>query len=153
VGREITERVGFKYGEPIKVLVSRRGAKDISYTKAPFQHASGITKQKPVKDIGMTRGGGKLKAMDQLEWLTKVVKNESPDSSVLLSRGSMSRSRGGSMERKGEWLSLKDEVVKVNKTFPRPLVNFEKVGDVETPLTVDRPHSSTAHHHTTRSMG
>jgi WD40 repeat protein len=165
VGREITEKVGFRFGEKIKVLQSRRGAKNISYTKVPYNQSSGsgygeivlvpqaqviqptinpsgISKLKPGKvDVGMTRGGGRTKAMDQLDWLTKVVKNPrlggstvtaSPDSSVLPSRkGSVSRA--GSLDRalsvgmgKGDWISLKDEIVKVNKIFPRPRVNFEK---------------------------
>lgn len=141
VGQDVTERVGFQYGAPIKVLLSRRGAPDITYTKAPdaderkllpppVVNPSGIARQKMAKETGMTRGGGRARGMDQLEWLTKVVKNKaSPDSSVIPSRvGSESRhgSRGTSGER-GDWMSLKDEVVLVNKLFPRPRVNFEKV--------------------------
>lgn len=141
VGQDITERVGYQYGAPIKVLVSRRGAPDITYTKVPdadtkkllpppVVNPSGIARQKMTKETGMTRGGGRARGMDQLEWLTKVVKNKaSPDSSAIASRvGSESRdvSRGTSTDR-GEWISLKDEVVEVNKLFPRPRVNFEKV--------------------------
>jgi len=143
VGSEITERVGYEYGATIRVLVSRRGAPDITYTKVPdadhpkflpppVVNPSGIARQKMVKETGMTRGGGRARGMDQLEWLTKVVKNKvSPDSSALPCRvGSASRhgSRGTSGER-GEWINLKDEVVLVSKFFPRPRINFEKVGE------------------------
>ena len=151
VGRDITEKVGFKYGAPIKVIQSRKGAADITYTRAPnaegkkhlpppIVNPSGISRQKlPKAETGMTRGGGtKTKGMDQLEWLTKVVKNPkdraSPDSSSVPSRAvSMTRmgSRGTSADGKvdkGEFISLKDEVVLVNKIFPRPRINFERVG-------------------------
>lgn len=160
VAPDILERVGYKYGAPIKVLQSRKGAPDITYTQVgkpqpsdeqpsarplpllplPVVNPSGISKQKMAKlETAMTRGGGvKAKGMDQLEWLTKVVKNKaSPDSSHINSRAaSRTRfgSRGTSGERrteserdKGEWISLKDEVVLVHKIFPRPKINFEKV--------------------------
>jgi hypothetical protein len=69
--------------------------------------------------------------MEQLDWLTKVVKSKaSPDSSALQSRvGSLNRhdARAPSSEGKGDWISLKDEVVLVNRMFPRPRINFEKV--------------------------
>ena len=147
VGRDITERVGYQYGAPIKVLLSRKGATDMTYTKEdndeeqkllppPVVNPSGIARQKMgLKDIGMTRGGGRARGMDQLEWLTKVVKNTaSSESSAVPSRvGSVSRqgSRGPSGDRvnRGEWMSLKDEVISVNKLFPRPRINFEKVSD------------------------
>lgn len=157
VPRETAEKVGFQYGAPIHVLVSRRGAKDISYTTVndvekkalppPIVNPpSGIAKAKAVKqaESGMTRGGGRAVGMDQLDWLTKVVKNKgSPDNSAQPSRmGSVSRptSRSVSRERKradrgvsvgfGEregWISLKDEIVLVNRLFPRPRISFEKV--------------------------
>ena len=148
VSREVTERVGYQYGAPIKVLHSRRGAADITYTRAPDEeerkklpppavvNPSGIARQKMAKvETAMTRGGAvRAKGMDQLEWLTKVVRNKaSPTSSSLPSRmGSLSRtvSRGTSADRLGEkdgWISLKDEVVLVNKIFPRPKIKFEKV--------------------------
>ena len=147
VSREVTERVGYKFGAPIKVLHSRRGAADITYTRPldadekknlplPVVNPSGIARQKMAKtDTAMTRGNGqRSKGMDQLEWLTKVTRNKaSPDSSTIPSRvGSMSRtaSRGTSAERigeKGEFLTLKDEVVLVNKIFPKPKIKFEKV--------------------------
>ena len=147
VSKEVTERVGYSHGAPIKVLHSRRGAADITYTRAPdaddkknlpppVVNPSGIARQKMAKaETAMTRGGGqRAKGMDQLEWLTKVTRNKaSPDSSTIPSRvGSMSRtaSRGTSADRigeKGEWLSLKDEVVLVNKIFPKPKIKFEKV--------------------------
>lgn len=170
VSRETTERVGFKYGDPIRVLHSRAGAPDITYTldrehmtdpqgqsdtanrplAAPILvHApslinanpSGIARQRIKHEAGMTRGGRQAKGgMDQLDWLSKVVKNTaSPDSSTQPSRmgsvgrtgtGTESVSRAPSTEGRtaaGEWLSLKDEVVMVNKLFPRPRINFEKV--------------------------
>lgn len=145
VSQEVTERVGYKHGAPIRVLLSRRGAPDITYTRAPDvdeKHLlsppvvapSGIARLKMAKqDVGMTRGGGKprSKGMDQLDWLTKVVKNKaSPDSSAMQSRvGSMTRAeaRAPSSEGRGDWISLKDEVVLVNRMFPRPRINFEKV--------------------------
>ncbi|ORY26858.1 hypothetical protein BCR39DRAFT_560289 [Naematelia encephala] len=147
VGREITERVGFKYGAPINVLVSRRGAPDITYTRVeteqklspPVVNPSGIARQKTKVETGMTRGGGKARGMDQLEWLTKVVKNKaSPDSSALQSRiGSKSRtaSRATSTDR-GDLMTLKDEVVEVNRTFPRPRINFEKIDLHHRKLTI-----------------
>lgn len=146
VSQEVTERVGYKYGAPIKQLLSRKGAPDVTYTRAqdidekhllppPVVAPSGIARLKMTKqDVGMTRGGGKPrpKGMDQLDWLTKVVKNKaSPDSSAMQSRvGSMTRNemRAPSSEGKGDWISLKDEVVLVNRMFPRPRINFEKVG-------------------------
>lgn len=153
VSQEMTERVGYKHGAPIKVLLSRRGAPDITYTRAPDQDQdhdhkhllpppvvapSGIARQKMGKqDVGMTRGGGKprSKGMDQLDWLTKVVKNKaSPDSSAIQSRvGSMTRAdmRAPSSEGRGDWISLKDEVVLVNRMFPRPRINFEKVSRLD----------------------
>lgn len=145
VSREMTERVGFKYGDPINVLHTRCGAPNITYTRdpdpdeksllpPPMVTPSGIARQKIKHEVGMTRGGGKSKAVDQLDWLSKVVNNKaSPDSSVLHSRmGSVGRSesRAPSSEGRGgagEWISLKDEVVMVNKLFPRPRINFEKV--------------------------
>lgn len=158
IQREVAEKVGYQYGAPIQVLVSRRGAKDITYTiphdaeqrktlPMPIVNVpSGIAKAKSVKvaEVGMTRGGGKAVGMDQLDWLTKVVKNKaSPDSSVQPSRmGSISRgaSRSASREKRQSergvsvgfgdrdgWISLKDEVVHVNRLFPRPRINFEKV--------------------------
>lgn len=161
VQREVAEKVGYQLGAPIQVLVSRRGAADITYTTThdPEQKKalplpivnppSGIAKAKTIKPIesGMTRGGGKAVGMDQLDWLTKVVKNKaSPDTSAQPSRmGSVSRapsrarapSRSLSRERRrdmsvgfGEkdgWISLKDEIVLVNGLFPRPKINFEKV--------------------------
>lgn len=147
VGQEITEKVGYQYGAPISILVSRRGAPDITYTKDPDAdekrllpppmvnpNPSGISRQKMAKvETGMTRGGARARGMDQLEWLTKVVKNQpSPDSSILQSRiGSLSRpgSRATSVEGRDKegLMSLKDEVVEVNRAFPRPRINFEKV--------------------------
>jgi hypothetical protein len=134
VGRDITERAGYRYGSPIKILVSRRRAADISYTTTPALPApvaSGIARQKMPKPSGMTRGTGKPKGMDQLEWLSKVIKNRAmSDTSGLQSRmGSESRhgSRGTSGERE-ERMSLEDEVRQVNTEFPRPKINFEKVG-------------------------
>ena len=180
VSQEMTERVGYKYGAPIKVLLSRRGAPDITYTRAPDQDQdhdhkhllpppvvapSGIARQKMGKqDVGMTRGGGKprSKGMDQLDWLTKVVKNKaSPDSSAIQSRvGSMTRAdmRAPSSEGRGDWISLKDEVVLVNRMFPRPRINFEKASllfDPEVWLTdiTDRSQSSSSDHVDERSMG
>jgi hypothetical protein len=169
VSRETTERVGFKYGDPIKVLHSRAGAPNITYTRTGKDkdngngaenkslspttvtsmpplivnpNPSGIAKQKMRQEVGMTRGGGQTKAMDQLEWLSKVVKNKaSPDSSTQQSRmGSVGRiggSRASSSEGRGasgEWISLKDEVVMVNKLFPRPRINFEKVRVIQAML-------------------
>lgn len=112
----------------------------------------------------MTRGGGKprSKGMDQLDWLTKVVKNKaSPDSSAIQSRvGSMTRAdmRAPSSEGRGDWISLKDEVVLVNRMFPRPRINFEKASllfDPEVWLTdiTDRSQSSSSDHVDERSMG
>ena len=149
VTRNITERVGYKYGQPIRVLLTRKGAPDITYTRLPdikdqtylpppVVNPSGIARQKPAqREAGMTRGGGKTRAVDQLEWLTKVVKNranskDSPDSSVMQSRsGSVARhgSRGESAEGKGDYISLKEEVLLVNRIFPRPRINFEKVSE------------------------
>lgn len=147
MNNEIMERVGYRYGAPIKVLISRRGAADITYTcgpqteetenvPLPVVNPSGIARQRLAKvETTMTRGGAvRAKGMDQLEWLTKVVKNKaSPDSSAIPSRiGSLTRapSRGLSIERVGEeWISLKDEVVLVNKIFPRPKIKFEKVSN------------------------
>ena len=141
VGRDITERVGYQYGDPIKVLVSRRGAPDITYTKVPDGndkellpwrdiHSSGIARLRMAKETGMTRGGGRARGMDQLEWLTKVVHNKAfAEASAIQSRvGSVSRhgSQGTSDDR-SEWMTLKDEVVLVNKLFPRPRIHFEKV--------------------------
>ena len=146
---DMTEKVGRRFGEPIKVLQPRRGAPDVTYTKPPdsvdqtflpppIVNPSGISRQRIAKtETGMTRGGGSTRGMDQLEWLTKVVKNRSspkpsPDSSVIHSRvRSPSRrgSRGESAEDKAdkEYVSLTDEVVLVHRIFPRPRVNFEKV--------------------------
>lgn len=145
VSEEVTERVGYKGGAPIRVLLSRKGAADITYTRAPdvdekqllpppLVAPSGIARLKSARtEVGMTRGGGKTKSkgMEQLDWLTKVVKSKSsPDSSALQSRvGSLNRhdARAPSSEGKGDWISLKDEVVLVNRMFPRPRINFEKV--------------------------
>lgn len=145
---EILERVGYRRGAPIKVLISRRGAPDITYTRMedgkhlppPVVSPSGIARARMANvETAMTRGGGtRTKAMDQLEWLTKVVRTKgSPDTSAVQSRmGSVSRapSMGPSSDRLGgdkeEWMSLKDEVVLVNKIFPRPKIKFEKVGSV-----------------------
>ncbi|WVQ84028.1 hypothetical protein IAT38_006173 [Cryptococcus sp. DSM 104549] len=179
VAREVTERVGFNYGAPIKVLVSRRGAPDVTYTKDPAHkdkdapklpppvvnthpnahptgstgvpthpNPSNLTRQKHAKpevQPGMTRGGNthRHKGMDQLDWLTKVVKNApSPESSGLQSRmGSLSRTRGpgsraGSVEGRQEWVSLKDEVVQVSRMYPRPKINFEKIDLAHRKLTI-----------------
>ncbi|WWC59175.1 uncharacterized protein I303_101724 [Kwoniella dejecticola CBS 10117] len=159
VERSTMEQVGYKYGGTIEVLVSRRGAADITYTVDPLDiddalklppplvNASNLTRQKPnpskVVEIGMTRGGNKAKGMDQLEWLTKVVKTApSPDASTVPSRiGSMSRapsrSRGPSVEgTRNDWISLKDELVLLNKLFPRPKINFEKIDLVQRRLTM-----------------
>ena len=177
VSREVTESVGYQYGAPIRVLVSRRGAKDITYTTTHraddkqvvplpiVNQPSGIAKARAAahpghghgherhhREGGMTRGGGKTKVVDQLDWLTKVIKNKaSPDVSTWPSRmGSVSArgSRSGSRDRMrgvsqgpgfertgtidtsatgGEAMSLKDEIVVVNQLFPRPKVRFEKV--------------------------
>ncbi|WVQ97798.1 hypothetical protein IAU59_004913 [Kwoniella sp. CBS 9459] len=146
IERDVVARVGHQYGAPIKVLVSRRGAEDITYTKDPSDvdsdvlklpppvvNPSNLTRQKPTTKVeaGMTRGGNKAKGMDQLEWLTKVVKNApSPDSSSMPSRAvsrAPSRTRGQSVEGKNEWISLKDEVVMVHKIFPKTRINFEKI--------------------------
>lgn len=176
VSREAEERVGWQYGAPIEMLVSRRGAPDVTYTKEPsntdidtprllppllpltvcHHHPntpSNLTRQKCVRPVGetqqgMTRGGNKVRRMDQLEWLTKVVKNApSPDSSSLLSSRmtSVSRtrrppasraasqlgSRSESAEGTQEWKSLKDEVVAVSRMYPRPKINFEKVNRLQ----------------------
>ncbi|RXK42257.1 hypothetical protein M231_00617 [Tremella mesenterica] len=151
VGSDITERVGYKYGDPIEVLISRRGAADITYTQIPDENISnnvpkpilqsGIAKLKPTKpEAGMTRGGGKVRGMDQLEWLTKVVENKaSPESSMLQSRlGSLSRpvSRPQSTEGKFDWMSLKDEVIMVSKLFSRQKINFEKIDLNHRKLTI-----------------
>lgn len=164
VENELLERVGYKYGAPIKVLISRRGAADITYTRLddaqhlppPVVNPSGIARAKMATvETAMTRGGGaRSKGMDQLEWLTKVVRTKgSPDTSAIQSRiGSISRapSRGPSMDRFGEkeqWISLKDEVVQVNKIFPRPKIKFEKVSPAHRVhwLTSDRPTPSQGH--------
>ena len=82
------------------------------------------------KETGMTRGGGRARGMDQLEWLTKVVHNKA------FTEASGNPSRSGSVSRHGsqgtsgdrsEWMTLKDEVVLVNKLYPRPRIHFEKV--------------------------
>jgi WD40 repeat protein len=181
VQRELTEKVGFTYGAPIKVLVSRRGAPNITYTKIHeadqqkllpppiINPPSGIARQKLAKvdsSTGMTRGGAKTKGVDQLEWLTKVVKNQpSPDSSAAQSRmQSLSRkdSRSTSTGRTGEWMSLKDEVVLVNRLFPRPKINFDKASRrsanlwramAVTDLSTDRLAPPQAHHLDERSLG
>jgi len=145
VSEEVTQRVGYKRGAPIRVLLSRKGAADITYTRAPDEDEkhllpppvvapSGIARLRAAKnEVGMTRGGAKTKSkgMEQLDWLTKVVKNKaSPDSSALQSRvGSLNRhdARAPSSEGRGDWISLKDEVVLVHRMFPRPRINFEKV--------------------------
>ncbi|WWC87209.1 uncharacterized protein L201_002096 [Kwoniella dendrophila CBS 6074] len=157
------EKVGFRYGGPIEVTVSRRGAPaDITYTVDPLEiedalklpppliNPSNLSRQKPtptnkIVEAGMTRGGGgsnKIKGMDQLEWLTKVVKTApSPDTSTIPSRvGSISRApsrnRGQSVEGRADWISLKDELVLLNKLFPRPKINFEKIDLVQRRLTM-----------------
>jgi hypothetical protein len=173
VPRDVTESVGYQYGAPITVLVSRRGAKDITYTTTHraddkqvvpmpiVNQPSGLSKTRNAplqshghhKEVGgMTRGGKKVKVVDQLDWLTKVIKNKaSPEASAWQSRiGSVSArgSRSGSRERMrgvsqgpgldrsatigssvtgGESMSLKDEIVIVNQLFPRPKVRFAKV--------------------------
>lgn len=163
VSKELEERVGWQFGAPIKMLVSRRGAPDVTYAKDPSNididtprlpppivnlhphNPSNLTRQKsarPEAQPGMTRGGNKVRSMDQLEWLTKVVKNApSPESSLMSSRmASVSRtrrpgsraasrldSRSASPEGRQEWKDLKDEVVAVSRMYPRPKINFEKV--------------------------
>ncbi|WVF70087.1 hypothetical protein IAT40_004874 [Kwoniella sp. CBS 6097] len=146
IEKEVITRVGHQHGAPIRVLISRRGAEDITYTKDPSDvdrdvlklpppvvNPSNLTRQKPTTKVeaGMTRGGNKAKGMDQLEWLTKVVKNApSPDSSGVPSRAvsrAPSRARGQSVEGKTDLTSLKDEVVMVNKIFNRTRINFEKI--------------------------
>ncbi|WRT65038.1 uncharacterized protein IL334_001980 [Kwoniella shivajii] len=168
IERHLMEKVGYKYGGAIEVLVSRRGAtSDKTYTISPSDNEETIklpppsinpnpsllTRQKPINitnsnsstnkiEAGMTRGGAKIRGMDQLEWLTKVVKTApSPDASTIPSRvGSTSRnpsrSRGQSVEGKTDWISLKDELVLLNKVFPRPRVNFEKIDLVQRRLTI-----------------
>ncbi|WWC67663.1 uncharacterized protein I206_101574 [Kwoniella pini CBS 10737] len=159
VEKSVMETVGYRYGGSIDVLVSRRGAPDITYTVDPLDaddsvklppplvNPSNLTRQKPnpnkVVEVGMTRGGTKQKGMDQLEWLTKVVKTvPSPEASTIPSRvGSMSRnpsrSRGPSVEgTRNDWISLKDELVLLNKLFPRPKINFEKIDLVQRRLTM-----------------
>ncbi|WVO15839.1 hypothetical protein L204_103501 [Cryptococcus depauperatus] len=101
----------------------------------------------------MTRGGNRIRGMGQLEWLTKVVKNvPERELSPLLSRvASMSRMSGSQLAEsetnrfrsnsaspigRSEWKSLKDEVVTVNKIYPRPKINFEKVDLVHRKLTI-----------------
>lgn len=172
VSRELEERVGWQYGAPIKALVSRRGAPDVTYTKDPFNtdidaprlpppvvnhhpaNPSNLTRQRsarPEAQPGMTRGGNKVRRMDQLEWLTKVVKNApSPESSLMSSRiASVSRtrrpasraasrldSRSASAEDRQEWKNLKDEVVAVSRIYPRPKINFEKIDLAHRKLTI-----------------
>ncbi|WVR04414.1 hypothetical protein IAU60_001416 [Kwoniella sp. DSM 27419] len=154
VGKETMAKVGFKHGTPIEVLVSRRGASDGTFTKdpaddkdglrlpPPLVNPSNLTRQKPTPKVeaGMTRGGAKTRGMDQLEWLTKVVKTvSSPETSVSASRAASrnpSNGRGHSVEGKTDWMSLKDEVVMVNKMFPRPRINFEKIDLAHRKLTM-----------------
>lgn len=179
VSREVEERVGWQFGAPIEMLVSRRGAPDVTYTKDPSNTdidaprllpsllpltvslhpntPSNLTRQKSVKPVGeaqqgMTRGGNKVRRMDQLEWLTKVVKNApSPESSSVWSSrmASVSRtrraasrgasrlgSRSESAEGTQEWKSLKDEVVAVSRMYPRPKINFEKVKPVNIKMSI-----------------
>ncbi|ORX34388.1 hypothetical protein BD324DRAFT_683340 [Kockovaella imperatae] len=155
VSRQVTERVGYQYGRPIRVLMTRQGAADITYTRLPDIKAqshlpppvvnpSGIARQKLAQaETGMTRGGGRTRAVDQLEWLSKVVKNrsvlDSPDSSAMQSRsGSKVRkgSNGESIEGRGDYISLKEEVLLVNRIFPRPRINFEKIDLHHRKLTI-----------------
>ncbi|WVW78757.1 hypothetical protein I302_100718 [Kwoniella bestiolae CBS 10118] len=163
VERSMMEKVGYRYGSRIEMLVSRRGAADITYTldpadaeniednlklPPPLVNPSNITRQKltqaqnKANEAGMTRGGNKVRGMDQLEWLTKVVKTApSPDASTIPSRvGSVSRnpsrSRGQSVEGRNEWITLKDELVLLNKLFPRPKINFEKIDLAQRRLTM-----------------
>ncbi|KAK8846765.1 hypothetical protein IAR55_005853 [Kwoniella newhampshirensis] len=155
IGKEATEAVGFQYGKPIDVLVSRRGAPNITYTKDPSNtdhdaprlpppvvQPSNLTRQKlsTKPETGMTRGGNRVRGIEQLEWLTKVVKNApSPDSSSVPSRmTSVSRtsSRPSSVEGRMDWISLKDEVVLLSKMFPRPRINFEKIDLAHHKLTM-----------------
>ena len=183
VSREVTESVGYQFGAPITVLVSRRGAKDITYTTKQradekqvvpmpvVNQPSGLSKTRnaPHHDKhhkeagGMTRGGGKVKVVDQLDWLTKVIKNKaSPEASAWQSRigsvsakgsrsGSRDRTRGisqgpgfdrtgtiGSSMTGGETMSLKDEIVIVNQLFPRPKVKFAKVSTSQPKLAATR---------------
>ncbi|TYJ52693.1 hypothetical protein B9479_006699 [Cryptococcus floricola] len=151
ITQELEERVGWQHGAPITVLVSRRGAPDVTYTKDPSNtdtdapklpppivnphptqnQPSNLTRQKLAKpeiQPGMTRGGNKIRGMDQLEWLTKVVKNApSPEQSLVSSRmpsrsrpppgsrpGSRARSRSASVGGRKEWKSLKDELVSID---------------------------------------
>nr|XP_031861917.1 uncharacterized protein CI109_002747 [Kwoniella shandongensis]KAA5528989.1 hypothetical protein CI109_002747 [Kwoniella shandongensis] len=155
VGRETMEVVGYQYGKPIDVHVSRRGAPLLTYTKDPSNtdqdaprlpppvvNPSNLTRQKlsTKTETGMTRGGNKVRGIEQLDWLTKVVKNApSPESSSVPSRiGSVSRtrSRPPSVEGRIDWISLKDEVVLLNKMFPRPRINFEKIDLAHHKLTM-----------------
>ncbi|ODN75389.1 hypothetical protein L202_06547, partial [Cryptococcus amylolentus CBS 6039] len=173
ITQELEERVGWQHGAPITVLVSRRGAPDVTYTKDPSNtdtdapklpppivnphptqnQPSNLTRQKLAKpeiQPGMTRGGNKVRGMDQLEWLTKVVKNApSPEQSLTSSRmpsrsrpppgsrpGSRARSRSASMGGRKEWKSLKDELVSVSKAYPRPKINFEKIDLAHLKLTI-----------------
>ncbi|WVQ76797.1 hypothetical protein IAR50_006471 [Cryptococcus sp. DSM 104548] len=173
ITQELEERVGWQHGAPIKVLVSRRGAPDVTYTKDPSNtdadapklpppivnphptqnQPSNLTRQKYAKvetQPGMTRGGTKVRGMDQLEWLTKVVKNApSPEQSLVPSRmpsrsrappgsrpGSRARSRSPSVGARKEWKSLKDELVSVSNAYPRPKINFEKIDLAHHKLTI-----------------
>ncbi|WOO79450.1 putative RWD, RING finger and WD repeat-containing protein [Vanrija pseudolonga] len=128
VSREVSAKVGYQAGAPITVLSTRRGARDVTYTRIPGREGavagsylpapkvidphnphlclptmfpptappSGIARQRMLaapKETGMTRGGGTQKAaVDQIEWLTKVVKmgkggtGVTPESSVAPSR-------------------------------------------------------------------
>jgi hypothetical protein len=98
IPRDVTERVGYKRGAPITVLLTRRGARDVTFTHTPTacsatsrmplptvdHHTptapSGIARQRLLANsraVGMTRGGGKRgggDAINQIDWLTKVVK-------------------------------------------------------------------------------
>jgi hypothetical protein len=96
VPREVVERVGYKRGAPISVLLSRKGARDITFTASPTAGVactrmplplvdlhtptppSGIARQRLLansREAGMTRGGKrKNEVIDQVEWLSKVVK-------------------------------------------------------------------------------
>ncbi|KIS02247.1 vacuolar membrane protein [Cryptococcus deuterogattii 2001/935-1] len=168
VSREVEERVGWQFGAPIEMLVSRRGAPDVTYTKDPSNTdidaprllpsllpltvslhpntPSNLTRQKSVKPVGeaqqgMTRGGNKVRRMDQLEWLTKVVKNApSPESSSVWSsrmasvsrtRRAVSRgasrlgSRSESAEGTQEWKSLKDEVVAIDLAHHKLTISMQ----------------------------
>lgn len=98
VPREVAEKVGYKRGGPVTVLLSRKGARDVTFTDNPGTGANTARMQCPIVDhhtpvapsgiarqrllatsraaAGMTRGGGQTgkNEIDQIDWLTKVVK-------------------------------------------------------------------------------